>query len=102
MTTPPTTAADLDSGGAIDADANWSLIPAHMHDALRAYVEQRRPPGHFLAAVLSNDLRAAVARADDVNALALRGYVVFLYNYVPMGCWGSPAAVRDWTKGTQA
>ncbi len=80
----------------IDADADWSLIPAHMHEGITAYVETRRPVGGFLAALLSNDLIRAAGRADDENAAALMGWVRFLYNYAPGNCWGSPAAVKAW------
>ena len=80
----------------IDAGANWSLIPDHMHEAITAYVETGRPVGHFLAAVLSNDLFEAATRADDKNLEALVGWVRFLYNYAPSACWGSPAAVESW------
>ncbi len=80
----------------IDADANWSLIPDHMHEAITAYVETGRSVGGFLTAVLSNELLQAVERADEENTAALVGWVQFLYNYAPGSCWGSPTAVEDW------
>ncbi len=80
----------------ISLGAEWDLIPAHMRVEITAYVETGRPVGHFLTAVLSNDLSEAVARADDENTAALAGWVRFLYNYVPQGCWGSPGAVEGW------
>ncbi|KKN74368.1 hypothetical protein LCGC14_0391690 [marine sediment metagenome] len=85
-----------DEGPRIHGGADWDLIPAHMHEGITAYVETGRPMGHFLTAVLSNDLREAAARADDENTLALAGWVKFLYNYVPSECWGSLEAMARW------
>jgi len=47
-------------------------------------------PGHFLAAVLKNDLFKAINRADDTNVKALKLYVMFLYNVAP-GTWWAKA-----------
>lgn len=73
-------------------------IPAHMREALSEYIARGRPVGDFLRAVLSNDLRGAMARADSINAEHLRDYVHFLFNTAPAGCWGSPAKVDAWIK----
>lgn len=75
---------------------NWLLIPEHCRDGLDAYLGEGRPVGHFLTAVLSNDLAAAAGRADDENRPRLADYVRFLYSYAPAGSWGSPKAVKDW------
>lgn len=79
-------------------DADWSLIPDHMRAALRRYIALGIPPGSFLEAVLSNDLKNAFGRADDENRRRLFEWVRFLYNYAPTGCWGSPDTVKDWIK----
>lgn len=78
--------------------ADWSLIPDYMVGGLRRYIEHGIPPGHFLTAVLSNDLRGAFERGDDINRAAVENYVRFLYNYAPSNCWGSPDAFADWCK----
>lgn len=54
------------------------------------------PPGHFLTAVLSNDLREAVARADAENRAALPEIVEWLVSHAPMAAWGGPEVVRRW------
>jgi hypothetical protein len=77
----------------------WYGIPAHMREGLHAYVAHRVPPGDFLMAVLSNELGAAVARADDVNRTALMAYVRWLSAYAPAVCWGSRAHVAAWLAG---
>lgn len=71
-------------------------IPSHMHAAIRCHVIDRQPVGDFLTAVLSNDLKEAVKRADHLNLTALVPWVDLLYNYCPSNCWGSPAKVKAW------
>jgi hypothetical protein len=75
-----------------------SNIPEPMIGGLVRWIEHGVPPGHFLTAVLSNDLRGAFERADSDNLPLIRDYLVFLYNYAPMGCWGSEHAFRTWEK----
>ncbi len=82
--------------GEIEERADWSLIPESMHGAMRAWVELGRKPGHFLTAVLENNLHGAVSRADSANMAAIKGWVTFVYNYCPAGCWGSPERVHRW------
>lgn len=76
--------------------ADWSLIPEHMRGAVERYVDDRVSPGGFLRALLENDLRGACEHADSINGSRIRDYVVFLYNYAPAGCWGSPEKVAAW------
>ncbi len=73
-----------------------STLPSHMGGAMKRYIERGIPPGSFLSAVLSNDLKETFARADDENGRAVRDYVVFLYSYAPSGCWGSPDKFQGW------
>lgn len=73
-----------------------SQVPEHLHDGLVEYIVIRRPTGHFLKAVLSNDLREACGRADFESRTALYEIVFFLHNYATSTCWGSPAAVEAW------
>lgn len=77
-------------------DEGAHLIPAYMVGAVKRYILQGIPPGSFLTAVISNDLREAFARADDDNATAMQGWVRFFYNYAPSGCWGSPERYSNW------
>lgn len=82
------------SGGYGPTD--YSLIPLHMVDALRRYVFERRQPGHFLTAILENDLMEAVGRADKHNIVAIPAWCALLYNDTPAPCHGSPEKVRAW------
>jgi hypothetical protein len=65
-------------------------------DSLQAYIETGRPLGGFLEAVVSNDLKEACARADDINQRQIFDYVKWLYNNAPIGCWGSPENYEFW------
>lgn len=60
------------------------------------YLEHRRHPGDFLAAVLSNDLKEAFARADTWNITRMHIIVAFLWSHVPAVAWGSREAFRAW------
>lgn len=76
------------------------LIPRYMFDGIKYYILDGRPTGSFLYALLSNDLFAAVERADDINQGYIVNWVKFLFNYAPAGCYGSPEKVLHW-KGIQ-
>ncbi|TMJ05799.1 MAG: hypothetical protein E6G97_02000 [Alphaproteobacteria bacterium] len=75
---------------------DWSLVPEHCRDGLRRYLEHGKVPGHFLTALLRNDLRETCARADHVNLQRLGDYVKFLYNFAPRDSWGSPENFDAW------
>lgn len=77
--------------------ADWGLLPLSLHDGLVRYIEKGILPGHFLTAVLENNLLNAVQRADAGNRARLADIVKFLFNYVPNGAWGSPSAVERWS-----
>lgn len=83
-------------GGQFESDVKWALIPAHMREGIRAYVEDRRLVGEFLTALLSNNLMRAARHADDENRAALADWAGFLYEYIPSDCWGSPEIVAAW------
>lgn len=74
------------------------MLPPHMADAMKLYIENGIPPGSFLSAVLSNDLMGALGRADDVNRSALHRYGTFLYSYAPPACFGSPDLFLAWVE----
>lgn len=76
--------------------ANWDLIPEHCRAGLRRYIEEHQPVGGFLTAVLENDLKRAVRNADGVNRARIADYIVFLYTYAPVGCYGSKEIVSEW------
>lgn len=77
---------------------DYSRLPGHMQAGARRYVERGIPPGHFMTAVICNDLFEAVGRADDTNKHALADWARFFYNEAPRGCFGSPEHFQEWIK----
>ena len=75
-----------------------NLIPDYMIGAIERWIERGIPPGDFLMAVLCNDLKEAVGRADVVNINLLPAYVSFFYNDAPSQCWGSHEKVLAWQR----
>lgn len=74
-------------------------IPEGMRDGLDLYVKQRIRQGSFLTAIIENNLRDAVAFADDVNMQNIPAYVNYFYNHAPSLCWGSQAKMKKWLEG---
>lgn len=72
------------------------LVPEHLHGALKRYIVEGIDPGGFLFAVLTNDLKEAVSRADHINLQRIPDIVKFLYNEAPGPCWGSREKVAAW------
>ena len=71
-------------------------VPGHIVEGLARYVVEGKPTGSFLRAVLTNDLRGAFQRADDVNLKAIPEIVGAIYWETPIGCNGSPEKVDAW------
>lgn len=71
-------------------------VPKHTQEALERYINHRICPGSFLGAVLSNDLKQAVSRADEENKLALVEIVYWLHNRAPSYCWGSVELFKNY------
>ena len=68
----------------------------HLMPTLDRYIQNHIPTGGFLEAVLSNDLRNALDRADDENLWLLPIIGAWLFNEAPAICWGSRERVSDW------
>ena len=79
-------------------DFQYYNVPDHTKGALERYILRGIPPGGFLEAVLSNDLKGAFARADIENRNAMYEIVTWIHNYAPSGCWGSKDRVNEWLK----
>jgi hypothetical protein len=74
-------------------------VPEHLINSLVAYVAERQPTGDCLRAVLENDLKGAFGRADEETAFGMKRILMWLYNYTPSICYGSPARVAAWLAG---
>lgn len=71
-------------------------LPLHLIKSLQGYVEQFIPTGGFLRACLENDLKEACGRADSQNRYLIFDIVRFMYNELPLNCWGSREVVAQW------
>jgi hypothetical protein len=76
----------------------YDNIPDAILLAINNHVLRGQHCGHFVTAVLSNDLIEAVNRADDECQKCLRSIVRYLYNRCPGGCWGSKKKMEEWRK----
>ena len=79
-----------------ELEAGLYLVPIHMWGGVKRYFLEGGYVGHFLMALFANDLMAAFAHADDVNAAAMQDWCRFLYNHVPSDSHGSPEKVAAW------
>lgn len=77
-------------------EGHYSLIPERMQEALKRYVIDRIPPGQFLTAIITNDLRGAFAHADEENAKLVGLYVRWFHNIPPGCCSGSRNLMDVW------
>jgi len=75
---------------------NYDVLPEHMREGMRKYLEEGVQPGQFLYHILINDFVHAYGYADIFNQQALHIYAVWLYNEMPTGSWGSRDSVDAW------
>ena len=73
-------------------------FPPHVMPGLQLYINERINPGHFLTAVICNDLNGAFTRADSECMANMPAIVAYLYNEAPGTCWGSPEKMEKWLK----
>jgi hypothetical protein len=76
-----------------------SYLKQKHYDSISLYVRKGSNPGHFLAAVLANDLMGATSRADDESFGDLKAITMFIYNDVPGMCCGTREKVNAWLAG---
>lgn len=79
-----------------------SHIPGNLHDGILRWVEDGITPGSFLRALVLNDLRQAVHRADIFSEGRLPQIVRFLALYAPEGSFFSTSALTNWPLYVQA
>lgn len=83
----------------IERDGYYSVIPCRILKAINGHVRKGISTGGFVHAVMSNDLKEAVGRADDECRKVICEIVGYLYNVCPTGCWGSKEKVMKWRRG---
>ncbi len=77
---------------------DYSVLPEHLQNGLREYIERGRIPGDFLSAVISNNLMGAFGVADDESKAALEDIIKFMWNAAPSACWGSKEFMKTWSR----
>lgn len=78
---------------------NYNLLPEHLREGSKRYIEYGILPGDFLQAVICNNLRESFARADDINIPRMFDIVSFFYNEAPQPCWGTKEKMNKWIDG---
>ncbi len=80
-------------------DAPWHTLPPHMWEGLRSYVMEGIEPGGFLQSIVKGDpWNRVLERADGENQLAIMAWARFMYNWVPLGAWGTKARYKAWVE----
>jgi len=77
---------------------DFGQIRQNIVEGLNRFVLLHQPVGHFLTAVLSNNLREAFARADADNQKTMFQIVSYCHNQIPGNCWGTPEKVKAWVE----
>ena len=77
-------------------DINYGRLPRHLQGGVKRYIEKGIPPGGFLTAVITNNLRLAIGHADPTSLAALTDIVQFFHNESPSDCWGTPEKMKLW------
>ena len=75
---------------------SYKNVPIRTINSINRYVTKGIVPGDFLTAVLENKLVESFSRADLENLNALDDIVKYVYNEIPMDCWGSEEEVKSW------
>jgi len=70
-----------------DAPEYTKKIPAPVLHALQRWAACGGATGHFVQAVVRNDLMEAVSRADGESLAAIREIMWYVYNQLPSDCW---------------
>ena len=73
--------------------------PDDVKESIERYILGRYPPGHFLMAVLENNLKEAIGRADERMFFHLGDIVAYVWNKIPLIVWGSVEKVLDHLNG---
>lgn len=76
----------------------YEEIPLSTMRAIISWIVEAWPAGDFVTGLLENDLSKAVFHADRDNYRYLKDIVLFLHNYAPAKCWGSPEKCKKWSE----
>ena len=71
-------------------------VPERTLNSLDNWAKKGWDGGSFVMACLENDFTRAVGCADKENSGALPGIAKYMYNELPLRCWGSPKIISQW------
>jgi len=72
------------------------MIPMDTIGQLLSYRDEHIPLGSFGQALMENDLIGAFQNADAKNLAAMFDTVQWIYNEMPINCYGSKEAYKEW------
>lgn len=75
---------------------NYSLLPEHIREGMKLWIEDGLLPGDFLQAVLRDKLIMSFATADHINTFYMKDIAAFMWTEAPADCWGSEARIQAW------
>ena len=75
----------------------YADVPMDLLDLLNDYVEHGMHPGGAMLAFVSNDLFGTIKRADSTFLKHLRLLCLYVFNYLPVGAYGTPDRVEWWS-----
>jgi len=81
-----------------DFEFRGYLLPAHIAKSLEDYFQRGTPVGGFLQAVITNDLFAAVGKADECNIRVLPAIAAYVHMNGPIRSTGSREAYDEWVR----
>ncbi len=83
-----------------DRPIDYSKVPAtHMVKGVRNWIEEGKiGADSFLWALITNDFRMVVGKADDINSHLLREWAQFLTWELPSLSWGSVEKAKAWMR----
>lgn len=73
-------------------------IPEYMHGGIVRYITDHNPPGDFLRAIITNNLKESFRCADETNQVIIHKYIHWFYQYAPSNCWGSEENYKRWLR----
>jgi len=76
--------------------SRYEELPERYRESMQRFIEHGTNPGHFLWAVLSNDLFDAVASADKQSQEDLISIVRWLFSNAPSASFGTKQKVALW------
>lgn len=74
----------------------YNSLPSTLRGGIQRYVDDRIRPGGFLDALLANDLKGTVMRADEQTRSELQDILFWCMENLPGPCWGGRKEVEKW------